>query len=79
MGCLITLLSARMVWCGAELHIALGLPLLLAFALALSGTVPYVMEIVVFPARMMLGGLLGLATYTRVRGGPSGVGGASVG
>ena len=34
------------------------------------------MEIVVFPARMMLGGLLGLATYTRSGGGPSGVGGS---
>ncbi len=64
-GGLIVLLATKMVWCGTELQIALGLGLLMAFALALSGTVPYVLDIVVFPARMMLGGLLGLASYTR--------------
>ncbi len=64
-GGLILVLAAKMVWCGWGLHIVLGLGLLCAFAVALSGTVPYVLEIIVFPSRMMLGGLLGAAAYGR--------------
>jgi hypothetical protein len=40
--------------------------LLIALALALAGLVPYVLEILVFPAHVVLGGLLGLAQYTRL-------------
>ncbi len=61
---LLLVLAAKMVWCGWGLHIALGLALLCAFALALSGTIPHVLDLVVFPARMMVGGLLGLAAYS---------------
>lgn len=65
---LLAVLVIKMVWCGWGLHIALGLALLCAFAVALSGTIPHLLEVVVFPSRMMLGGLLGLAAYTgRVR------------
>ena len=75
-------LAAKMVWCGWGLHIALGAVLLCAFALALSGTVPYVLEILVFPLRMMLGGLLGVAAYTgsarRTRWGVTRVGWLSI-
>ena len=46
---LLLILVTKMVWCGWGLHIALGLALLWRFALALSGTIPYVLEIVVFP------------------------------
>lgn len=65
-GTLVVLLAAKMIWCGHWFHPALGLTLLFAFALGLSGTIPYVVEILVFPARLMLGGLLGLAAYMRV-------------
>ena len=63
---LILVLVVKMVWCGWAFHILLGLVLLSAFALALSGTIPYVMELMVFPARMMMGGLLGLTAYARL-------------
>ena len=64
-GILLVVLAGRMAWYGWELNIVSGLALLVAFALALSGLVPDMLEIVVFPVRMMLGGLLGLAHYTR--------------
>jgi len=62
---LLWVLAAKLVWCGAVLPVVLGCLLLMAYALALAGTVPYVIEILVFPARMMLGGMLGVAAYTR--------------
>lgn len=69
-GCLILGLAAKMMWCGWGLHVFLGVALLCGFAIPLSGTVPYVLEIVVFPARVVLGGLLGLSAYTRTVPGP---------
>ena len=60
-GIMLAILAARMLWCGWALHNVVGLVLLMAFALALSGVVPYVLEMLVFPAHMVLGGLLGLA------------------
>jgi hypothetical protein len=71
-GILLTVLAARMVWSGWELNTISGAVLLMALALALSGSVPYVLELLVFPARMMLGGLLGLAPYTRLLKRPGG-------
>ena len=69
---MLVVLAARMLWCGWALHNVVGLALLIALALALSGLVPYVLEILVFPAHMVLGGLLGLAQYTRLLRRPSG-------
>ena len=68
---MLLVLAARMLWFGWALNVAVGTVLLMAFALALSGVVPYMLEIVVFPARVMLGGLLGLASYTRLVRWPS--------
>lgn len=62
---MLLVLAARMVWCGWALNIVVGLALLMAFSLTLSGIVPYVLEVAVFPARVMLGGLLGLGAYVR--------------
>lgn len=59
-------LAARMVWCGWALNVAIGAVLLMALALALSGRVPHVLELLVFPAHMVLGGLLGPAPYARL-------------
>ena len=70
-GLMLLVLAARMLWYGWVLNVAAGAVLLMAFALALSGVVPYMLEIVVFPARVMLGGLLGLAAYTRLVRWPS--------
>jgi hypothetical protein len=70
-GLMLLVLAARMLWSGWALHVAVGAVLMMAFALALSGAVPYLLEIVVFPARVMLGGLLGLAAYTRLVRWPS--------
>ncbi|MHB8973609.1 MAG: DUF4153 domain-containing protein [Pirellulaceae bacterium] len=71
-GLMLLVLAARMLWYGWILNLAAGAVLLMAFALALSGVVPYMLELFVFPARMMLGGLLGLAGYTRLVRWPSG-------
>ena len=71
-GIMLVILAARMLWCGWALHNVAGLVLLIAFALALSGLVPYVLEILVFPAHAVLGGLLGLAQYTRLLRRPGG-------
>ncbi len=62
---MLLVLAVRMVWCGWALNIVVGLALLMAFSLTLSGVVPYVLEVAVFPARVMLGGLLGLGAYVR--------------
>jgi hypothetical protein len=65
-GLMLLMLAARMLWYGWILNLAAGFVLLLGFALALSGVVPDMLEIAVFPARLLLGGLLGLAPYTRL-------------
>ncbi|MGM0487864.1 MAG: hypothetical protein ACQESR_14025 [Planctomycetota bacterium] len=64
-GGLILGLVAKMVWCGWGLHILLGAALLLAFSLAVSGTIPDMFEILFCPARLIPGALLGMATYCR--------------
>lgn len=61
-GGLILGLAAKMVWCGWGLHILLGAVLLLAFSLAVSGTIPDMFEILFSPARLIPGALLGMAT-----------------
>jgi hypothetical protein len=62
---MLLLLAGRLLWCGWAWNILVGFALLMAFSLALSGVVPYVLEVAVFPARVILGGLLGLAAYVR--------------
>jgi len=69
---MLAVLTARMLWCGWALQVGLSAVLLMALALALSGVVPYVLEVLVFPAHMMLGGLLGIAPYTRILRRPAG-------
>ncbi|MBM4088280.1 MAG: DUF4173 domain-containing protein [Planctomycetes bacterium] len=69
-GLLLTLLTIRMVWQGSPLQVAVGLVLVAAVAVSFCGVAPTVFEVAVFPARMMLGGLLGLAEYRRSVRGP---------
>ena len=77
LGLMLILLAAKMLWCGSWLLVASGLALLVAFAMALSGLRPYVLETVVFASQTILAGYEGLNHYRRstARRGPAVTGG----
>lgn len=64
-GCLILGLAAKMIWCGWGLHILLGAALLFAFSLSVTGTIPDMFAILLFPARLIPAAVLGMAVYCR--------------
>ena len=47
-GAMLVLLAAKLVWCGSVLLVVAGFALVVAFAAALSGLCPYVVEVGVF-------------------------------
>jgi len=65
LGIMLVLLAAKMLWYGSWLLVASGLALLVAFAMALSGLSPHVLEVVVFASQTILGGYEGLIHYRR--------------
>jgi hypothetical protein len=64
-GAMLALLAARMLWCGSGLLVATGLFLLAAFAMALSGQIPYVVETAVFASQSIASGYQRLVHYAR--------------
>lgn len=67
---MLTLLAARMAWCGSSVGVTLGAALLIGFAMSLSGQRPYVLETAVFASQTLWAGYRGLLHYTRyLRGG----------
>ena len=58
-------LAAKMIWCGSWPLVACGFALLAAFAMALSGLCPYVLEVAVFASQTILAGYEGLSHYWR--------------
>lgn len=60
---MLTLLAARMVWCGSLTGLVMGAALLVAFAMSLSGQRPYVLETAVFASQAVWAGYRGLLHY----------------
>jgi len=65
LGLMLVLLAAKAAWCGSWLLVACGLALLVAFAMALAGLCPYVLEVGVFASQTILAGYEGLIHYRR--------------
>jgi len=63
--------AAKLLWCGSALMVGSGFVLLVAFAMAVSGLTPYVVEVVVFASQSILGGYEGLGQYGRWLAGAS--------
>ena len=60
---LLTVTTVKLLWCGSSLLALCGLTLLFAFAMALSGQCPYVLETCVFVAQTIRAGYDGLQFY----------------
>ncbi len=60
---LLLLTSAKLLWCGSGLLMIGGLTLLFAFAMSLTGQVPYVLETLLFAAQTLGAGTRGLGFY----------------
>ena len=58
-------LAGRSVWCGSVLLLPIGLALLVAFAMSLSGQRPYVLETLVFASQSVWAGYRELAEFGR--------------
>jgi hypothetical protein len=65
LGAMLLLLAAKMLWCGSVLLVAAGFALTVAFAAALSGLCPYVLEVGVFASQAVLAGYEGLIHHAR--------------
>jgi len=64
-GLMLAVLAAKMLWCGSLYLVAAGFALLVAFAMALSGLCPYVLEVAVFLSQTILAGYEGLTHHWR--------------
>jgi len=62
---MLAVLAARLLWCGSILLVGAGFALLVAFAMALSGLRPYVLEVAVFASQTILAGYQGLVHHWR--------------
>jgi hypothetical protein len=65
LGAMLVLLAAKLVWCGSVLLVAAGFALVVAFAAALSGLCPYVVEVGVFASQTIVAGYEGLIHHWR--------------
>ena len=65
LGGMLLLLAAKLVWCGSGLAVAIGLALLVTFAMALSGQMPHVLEAIAFGGLAIVGGAQGMGHYGR--------------
>ena len=64
-GGMLLLLAAKLVWCGSSLLVAVGVGLIVAFAMAVAGQPPQVLEMIAFGALAIVGGAQGLSQYGR--------------
>jgi hypothetical protein len=62
---MLLVLAGRSVWCGSVLMLPIGLALLVAFAMSLSGQRPYVLETLVFASQSVWAGYRELAEFGR--------------
>ncbi len=62
-GMMLLVLAVRLVWCGTVLLFPIGLALVMAFAMSLSGQRPYVLETVVFASQTIWAGYQGLGEH----------------
>jgi hypothetical protein len=60
--------AAKLLWCGSLLLVAAGFALLVAFAMTVSGQIPYVLELLVFASQTIRGGYEGFFHYGRFCG-----------
>jgi hypothetical protein len=65
LGAMLVVLAIKLVWCGSALLVAAGFGLVAAYAAALSGMSPYVIEVGVFASQVVLAGYDGLIHYWR--------------
>jgi hypothetical protein len=64
-GMMLLLLAIKTLWCGGWLLVACGFALVAAFAMAIAGLCPHVMETIVFASQTFLAGYEGLHAYRR--------------
>lgn len=64
-GAMLVFLAAKLFWCGSVLLVVVGFALTVAFAAALSGLCPYVLEVGVFASQTIQAGYGGLVYYWR--------------
>lgn len=64
-GLMLWAIALRLVWCGGPLAAGVGLVLLPAYVLALSGRVPYLFDGLAVMARLVVAGCWGVAAYGR--------------
>jgi hypothetical protein len=62
-GAMLVVLALKLVWCGSILLVAAGFALVVAFAAALSGLCPYVLEVVVLASQIILAGYEGFVCH----------------
>jgi hypothetical protein len=62
-ACMLLVLAAKLVWLGSALLAVAGFVLLAAFAMALAGLPPYVLDVFAYAAQSSFAGMLGLARY----------------
>ena len=65
LGLMLLAASAKLVWCGSWLTAAAGLALLVAFAAAMAGLCPYVVDVVAFGLQTFTAGCVALVHYGR--------------
>jgi hypothetical protein len=58
-------LAGKLVWCGSTAIVVIGFGLLVAFAMALAGLVPHVLEGAVFASQTVWAGYAGIIQYGR--------------
>ena len=64
-GAMMAALAVKMLWCGSVLLVVAGFALTFAFAAALAGLYPYVLEVGVFASQMIQAGYEGLIHHYR--------------
>lgn len=65
LSAMIAVLAARLVWCGTALQVAVGVPLLAAFAMTLAGQRPYILELLAYIWQALPAGVNGLLLHAR--------------
>lgn len=67
-GAMLAAFSLRLLWCGSAFWLPVGVWLLAAFAMSLSGRRPYVIETVLFASQTLWAGYQGLGEHGRFWG-----------
>ncbi len=64
-GAMLLLLAVKLLWCGSGLLVATGFALIAAFAAALAGLCPYVIEVAVLASQTIVAGYEGIVFHWR--------------